>query len=72
MIAGFFALLAFYAVAFLIVVWPLHWLLQLRRGRGPYDLRFYRQASYWRLYFLVFGTAVLITMVIDLIGRTAR
>jgi hypothetical protein len=62
-----FALLLFYALAFLIVVWPMHWIWYARRHRAPYDLRFYRQASYWRLYFLVFGTALLITLGLDLL-----
>ncbi len=52
------ALLLVYALLFLIVVWPIHWMWHVRTRPGPYDRRFYRQTSYWRLYALVFGTAV--------------
>lgn len=59
--SGFLLLLLVYAVVFVIVVWPLHWMLHLFLRKDRYDLRFYRQPSYWRLYFWVFGTAMLIT-----------
>ena len=49
----FFALLAFYALIFTIVVWPIHWLLHTWSKKTPYDPRFYRQASYWKLYFWI-------------------
>lgn len=58
-----------YAAVFLIVVWPLHamWILFIRKER--YDPRFHRQTSYWRLYFLVFGTALLIAFGLNLLHR---
>ncbi|MBL7945365.1 MAG: hypothetical protein JNN32_04830 [Flavobacteriales bacterium] len=57
----FFALLLFYAFVFVIVVWPIHWIWHEFTKGGGYDKRFYRQRSYWKLYFWVFGTAMLIT-----------
>ncbi|HRF78776.1 MAG TPA: hypothetical protein PL070_01685 [Flavobacteriales bacterium] len=63
----FFALLFFYALAFVIVVWPLHWLLHTLTKKTTYDKRFYRQRSYWKLYFWVFGTAMLLTFGLTLL-----
>ena len=67
MIPVFLVLLLFYAVAFVIVVWPMHWFWHSRTRQGPYDKRFYRQASFWRMYFCVFGTALLISLVLNLL-----
>lgn len=64
---GWILLLVFYAVAFLIVTWPIHWLMQVRKRGVPSDLRFHRQRAFWRLYFVVFGTAVLLTVGVLLI-----
>lgn len=63
----FFALLVLYAAVFVIVVWPMHWLLHTWTKRSPYDRRFYRQPSYWKLYFWVFGTAMLITFGLNIL-----
>lgn len=69
MILPFLTFLFFYALAFMIVVWPIHWLLQVRTKTTPYDKRFYRQASFWKLYFWVFGSALLITMLVNMWQR---
>ncbi|MGV3638537.1 MAG: hypothetical protein ACO1NQ_12935 [Flavobacteriales bacterium] len=63
----FFALLVLYALVFVIVVWPMHWLLYTWTKRSQYDRRFYRQPSYWKLYFWVFGTAMLITFGLNIL-----
>lgn len=63
----FLVLLAFYGFLFLIVVWPIHWMWHSRTQDGPYDPRFYRQASFWRLYALVFGTAVAAMMLANIV-----
>lgn len=63
----FFTLLLFYAFTFVIVVWPLHWLLHTLTKKTTYDKRFYRQRSYWKLYFWVFGTAMLITFGLNIL-----
>ena len=63
----FFALLVFYALAFTIVVWPIHWLLHTLTKKTPYDRLFYRQTSYWKLYFWVFGTALLLTFGLNIV-----
>jgi hypothetical protein len=34
---------------------------------GEYDKRFYRQRSYWKLYFWIFGTAMLITFGLNIL-----
>lgn len=60
-------LVLLYAVLFIIVVWPIHWLWHVFSREGPYDPRFYRQRSYWRLYVFVFGTALLTTLVVNLL-----
>lgn len=60
-------LLLLYALAFVVVVWPIHWLLHIVQQRGTYDKRFYRQPSYWRLYFWVFGTAMLLTFGLNIL-----
>lgn len=57
-------LLLLYALIFVFVVWPIHWMWHVRTRPGPYDRRFYRQASYWRLYAIVFGTALAAVVVI--------
>lgn len=62
----FFALLLFYAFVFVIVVWPIHWMWHDFTQDGGYDKRFYRQRSYWKLYFWVFGTAMLITFGVNI------
>lgn len=67
MFSGFLLLLFFYAAIFIIVVWPIHWLLHILGKTGPYDKRFYRQISYWKLYFWVFGTAMLITFGLNIL-----
>lgn len=67
MLGGFFLLLLFYAAAFIIVVWPIHWMWHTFTQHGEYDKRFYRQRSYWKLYFWVFGTAMLITFVLNIL-----
>lgn len=56
--ASWAALFLAYALLFLIVVWPIHWMWHMRMRPGPYDRRFHLQRSYWRLYVVVFGTAV--------------
>jgi hypothetical protein len=64
------ALLLIYAMLFLIVVWPIHWMWHMLSRSGPYDRRFYRQRSFWRIYALVFGTAVVAMLLVALLrGR---
>lgn len=66
----FFVLLFFYACAFVIVVWPIHWMWHTFTQDGEYDKRFYRQSSYWKLYFWVFGTAMLLTFGLNIVQHT--
>lgn len=63
----FFALLLFYAFVFVIVVWPIHWMWHNLTQDSEYDKRFYRQRSYWKLYFWVYGTAMLITFGLNIL-----
>jgi hypothetical protein len=58
MSAAWIALALLYAVLFLIVVWPIHWMWHHLTQQGRYDRRFYGQWSYWRLYLVVYGTAI--------------
>lgn len=69
MIKLFLLFLLIYASAFLIVVWPMHWLWHTFTRQGQYDKRFYRQKSFWKMYFWVFGTALLITMLVNILQR---
>ena len=65
-----FLLLVFiYGLAFVIVVWPMHWLWHTFTRQGAYDKRFYRQRSFWKMYFWVLGTAMLITMLVNILQR---
>ena len=65
-----FLLLVFiYGLAFVIVVWPMHWLWHSLTQQGAYDKRFYQQRPYWKMYFWVFGTALLITMLVNMWQR---
>ena len=65
-----FLLLVFiYGLAFVIVVWPMHWLWPSLTQQGADDKRFYQQRSYWKMYFWVFGTALLITMLVNMWQR---
>lgn len=63
----FFALLLIYALLFVIVVWPIHWMWHSRTQDGPYDPRFYGQASFWRLYAWVFGGALAATFLFNIL-----
>ncbi|MBP6313008.1 MAG: hypothetical protein WAR83_11560 [Flavobacteriales bacterium] len=65
----FLLLLFTYGLAFVIVVWPMHWLWHTITQQGEYDKRFYRQATYWKMYFWVFGTALLITLLVNMWQR---
>ena len=65
--SAFFLLLLLYALLFVIVVWPIHWIWHMRTQDGEYDKRFYRQPSYWKLYFWIFGTAMLHTFGLNIV-----
>ena len=58
----FLILLLLYAVLFMIVAWPIHWIWHSRTQDGPYDPRFYNQPSFWRIYAIVFGGALIATI----------
>ncbi len=60
-------LLLLYAFLFVIVVWPIHWMWHTFTQDGPYEQRFYRQRSFWRLYAFVFGTAVATMLVTNML-----
>lgn len=60
-------LLAIYAIAFMIVAWPIHWIWYSRTQKGPYDQQFYNYASYWRVYAIVFGGAIVLTVLVNIL-----
>ncbi|MBK7384369.1 MAG: hypothetical protein IPI81_13735 [Flavobacteriales bacterium] len=44
------------------MAWPIHWIWHSRTQDGPYDPRFYAQPSFWRIYAIVFGGALIATI----------
>lgn len=51
-----------------LFVWPIHWIWFSYTQDAPYDPRFYRQGSYWRLFAWAMGVLLICNLLYQVVN----